>query len=80
MLFLKSEKALWFEKKLLNDYCSNIIKKIRYLVKGDDDKIWEIDEFYGENKGLAFCEIELEYEKERVTAIDEIKKSWGDIF
>ena len=36
-----------------------IISKSRYLVKGDDGHVWEVDEFYGENEGLTMAEIEL---------------------
>lgn len=41
-----------------------IIEKTRYLVL-IGDKTWEIDEFYGENKGLILAEIELEKEEEK---------------
>lgn len=36
-----------------------VIEKMRYLVKADGDLIFEVDEFYGENKGLTVAEIEL---------------------
>lgn len=40
-----------------------LIEKYRYLVpyKGNT---WEVDEFYGENKGLVIAEIELESESQ----------------
>lgn len=40
-----------------------IIDKIRYEVKVDNH-IYEVDEFYGENKGLIIAEVELTSEKE----------------
>ena len=43
---------------------SPIIDKVRYIVV-HDGKIWEIDEFGGDNEGLVIAEIELhdEYEE-----------------
>lgn len=42
-----------------------LIEKYRYLVpyKGN---AWEVDEFYGENKGLVIAEIELKSENESI--------------
>lgn len=40
-----------------------VIEKIRREILMDG-KTWEIDEFYGENKGLIVAEIELESEEE----------------
>jgi len=40
-----------------------VIDKTRYIVK-NGQHIFEIDEFYEENKGLIIAEIELSYEKE----------------
>lgn len=42
-----------------------LIEKYRYLVpyKGNT---WEVDEFYGENKGLVIAEIELKSENESI--------------
>lgn len=42
-----------------------IIDKIRYIVPFGD-KIIEVDEFYGENKGLILAEIELDDENENI--------------
>jgi len=36
-----------------------VIEKTRYLIKADEDLIFEVDEFYGENEGLTVAEIEL---------------------
>lgn len=42
-----------------------IIQKVRYLVKAEG-KIWEIDEFTGDNDGLIVAEVELESENESI--------------
>ena len=50
----------------MNNLCVNeIIKKTRYKVpyKG---KVWDVDEFHGNNNGLWVAEVELEYEEEDV--------------
>ena len=36
-----------------------VIDKTRFIVKADGDLVFEVDEFYGENKGLTVAEIEL---------------------
>jgi len=36
-----------------------VIDKTRFIVKAEDDLIFEVDEFYGENEGLTVAEIEL---------------------
>ena len=41
-----------------------IIEKYRYLVK-ENNHIYEVDDFLGENKGLVVAEIELENENEQ---------------
>ena len=48
----------------------HIIDKKRYLVK-NGDLIWEIDEFFQDNKGLIVAEIELEHENQ-----DFFKPDW----
>ena len=40
-----------------------VIDKTRYIIK-NGQHIFEVDEFYGENKGLIIAEIELSSEKE----------------
>lgn len=53
------------EAKELMQLCSNAkIEKVRYLVKCGNHT-YEVDEFYGDNKGLVIAEIEL-------TAPDEV--------
>jgi adenylate cyclase len=45
--------------ELLNTLCKKpLIEKTRHFV-ADNNKIWEIDEFEGENAGLIIAEIEL---------------------
>ncbi len=45
--------------ELLNNYCTNgLVEKNRYKILYKE-KIWEVDEFLGKNKGLIIAEIEL---------------------
>ncbi len=48
---------------ILKKFCKETVEKTRYKIiyKG---KIWEVDEFHGENDGLILAEIELNNEKE----------------
>ena len=47
---------------MLNDLCEKpIIEKNRYKIK-DRNLTWEVDEFFGENKGLIVAEVELQSE------------------
>lgn len=48
----------------------SIIDKTRYYIKSENH-IFEVDEFYGDNKGLLLAEIELKAENEKFT-----KPSW----
>ena len=50
-------------KELLDKFAVSELSKIRYkiLYKG---KLWEIDEFLGDNEGLIVAEIELQNESE----------------
>lgn len=41
-----------------------IIEKIRYRMDYAG-KIWEVDEFFGENEGLILAEVELTFEEEK---------------
>lgn len=48
------------EAKSLLALCEPIIiKKIRYIIPTNNSLFFEVDEFYGENKGLLIAEIEL---------------------
>lgn len=45
--------------ELLNDFCEKkFIEKTRYKIEFGG-KLWEIDEFHGDNNGLIIAEIEL---------------------
>ena len=49
---------------MLEESCENrIVEKYRYRIPFAG-KVWEVDEFLGENAGLVVAEIELEYEGE----------------
>ena len=52
---------------LMKNLCeSGIIEKTRYKMpyKG---KVWDVDEFHGDNNGLWLAEVELEHEEEDVS-------------
>jgi adenylate cyclase len=51
-------------KELLDTLCISELSKIRYKLKYRN-KLWEIDEFLGENQGLIVAEIELKSEEEK---------------
>jgi adenylate cyclase len=49
-------------REMLRELCDKpLIEKTRYKIPFGDF-VWEVDEFQGENEGLIFAEIELEYE------------------
>jgi adenylate cyclase len=49
--------------ELLNKFAESELSKIRYTVLFKE-KIWEVDQFLGDNEGLVVAEIELESEEE----------------
>ncbi len=51
-------------KELLDNFSIAELSKIRYKVIFDN-KVWEVDEFLGDNSGLIVAEIELTSEDER---------------
>lgn len=51
-------------KELLDNFSTSELSKIRYEIMYDN-KIWEVDEFLGDNAGLLVAEIELETEDEK---------------
>jgi len=62
------------EAKNLLELCQNdIIIKTRYKVMCNN-KLWDVDEFHGKNKGLWIAEIELKREDEKFEQPDWIKK------
>ncbi|MDP4280798.1 MAG: CYTH domain-containing protein [Bacteroidota bacterium] len=44
----------------------NAVEKIRYKLEYDG-KIWDVDEFLGDNEGLILAEIEMAYETEKIS-------------
>jgi adenylate cyclase len=50
-------------KELLDHFSISELSKIRYKILFDN-KVWEVDEFLGDNIGLIVAEIELEKEDE----------------
>ena len=56
---------------LLNLCAGRVIDKTRFLVKGPDGHVFEVDEFHGDNEGLVIAEIELKSEEE-----DFIRPDW----
>jgi len=48
---------------MLETLCDNKIEKTRYEIEVKKH-LWEVDVFYGRNKGLILAEIELKYEDE----------------
>jgi adenylate cyclase len=50
-------------RQLLDGFCDSVVSKIRYFII-HDNKLWEVDEFLGDNEGLTVAEIELKSEEE----------------
>ena len=50
-------------RELLDQFCASDISKIRYKV-WVGERLWEVDEFLGDNEGLVVAEIELASEHE----------------
>ncbi|WP_224995684.1 CYTH domain-containing protein [Cesiribacter sp. SM1] len=48
---------------LIDNFCSDIIEKTRHFVR-HQGKLWEVDEFMGNNAGLLVAELELLTEAE----------------
>ena len=49
--------------ELIKSFAGSSVEKIRYKIKFAG-KLWEVDEFLGDNKGLIMAEIELKHENE----------------
>ena len=56
-------------KDLLDQFSVSELSKIRYKILFEN-KLWEVDEFLGENEGLMVAEIELQSEDETFTIPD----------
>ncbi|WP_207532538.1 CYTH domain-containing protein [Desertivirga arenae] len=66
-------------KELLDHFCSSELSKIRYKILFEG-KVWEVDEFQGDNEGLIIAEIELESEDEKYNLPDwVIEDVTGDV-
>jgi CYTH domain-containing protein len=50
--------------ELLDSFSISALSKIRYKIPFNN-KVWEVDEFLGDNAGLIIAEIELESEEEQ---------------
>jgi adenylate cyclase len=50
--------------QLLDDFAASELEKYRYCITYAD-KLWEVDEFLGDNQGLLMAEIELGSEGEK---------------
>jgi adenylate cyclase len=60
-------------RELLDNFAVSELSKVRYKINGND-KIWEVDEFLGDNLGLVVAEIELKSENEAFDQPDWIDK------
>ena len=55
---------------MLNELCEQpLIEKARCKIPFDG-LIWEVDEFFGDNKGLIVAEVELNYEDQKIRRPD----------
>lgn len=50
-------------EELLDSFSPSVLTKVRYKILYNN-KVWEVDEFLGENSGLIIAEIELTSEQE----------------
>ena len=60
-------------RQLLNEFVKSSLEKHRYEIVYKD-KLWEVDEFHGDNVGLVIAEIELSNENEAFELPDWIDK------
>ena len=51
-------------RELMAHCLPGVIEKTRYIVKGEQNLFWEVDEFHGRLEGLVLAEIELEDENQ----------------
>jgi adenylate cyclase len=52
--------------EMLDAFAESEVEKIRYNI-AFEGKLWEVDEFHGDNEGLLMAEIELQHEDETFT-------------
>lgn len=55
--------------EMMGSLTGKLVEKKRYKIRFDG-KLWEVDEFLGDNEGLLMAEIELESESEQVKLPD----------
>lgn len=60
-------------EELLDNFSISELSKIRYKI-AFENKVWEVDEFLGDNTGLIIAEIELKSEDEHFKCPDWIDK------
>jgi adenylate cyclase len=63
--------------ELLDACAGSEVTKTRYKVKSGG-KLWEVDEFSGDNEGLIMAEIELEHEEEEFEKPDWLAREVSD--
>lgn len=51
-------------EELLENFCDAVVSKKRYKIN-IEGKLWEVDEFLGDNEGLIVAELELKEEAEQ---------------
>lgn len=65
-------------REMLDNLCTHpLIEKTRYKIK-QEDLVWEVDEFTGENKGLIIAEVELQTENQIINLPDWIDREVND--
>ena len=64
-------------EQLLNKFCVFELIKVRYKIVYKN-KVWEVDEFLGDNLGLIVAEIELKHENEQFEMPDWIASEVTD--
>ena len=65
-------------EKILEDLCEKpVIDKIRHYIN-HDNKVWEVDEFSGDNEGLIVAEVELQSEDEEFSLPEWVDKNVSD--
>lgn len=65
-------------EELLDQLCDRpLIEKVRYRIQWGD-RLWEVDEFFGENEGLIMAEVELSDPEQSVEIPDWIGKEVSD--
>jgi len=64
-------------EELLDNFSLSEVEKTRYKIRFSG-KLWEVDEFLGDNSGLIVAEIELKYEDEQFKKPDWVTHEVSD--